>query len=473
MTILGKRRSFRQRSFRARIHQLILFTTVPLILCVVFLLLFFIDTNREYNNTLTNLSIASSFNEDFHTTLDFKMYQVVVNREMFEELRPLEDTEHAQMIVSRLQETTTNTDSLKRLTDIESYLSLLVGNINSIVKNQGYDQNMRILDRRIRVLTMLVQQKMQEYIHNETTLMAERRDDTNTEFAVIVAVFSGLFLVVILIILFVGIHMTNKLTKPLNELSNNFKTVGEGDFTLHEISVTSNEVSVLHEAFGIMVAKIEELMEHVRREKDNLRLIEFQLMQSQINPHFLYNTFDTIIWLTEDGEYEKVKQMMNSLSNFYRIALSDGEDIITIKEEIKHIQSYLEIQQVRYFDVLCYEIDAPKDIEGYLIPKLTLQPIVENALYHGIKHKRGGGIIQIKCAVDKDVIAFSVRDTGIGMSEEKLTEVRDSINADLKPGYGLVSVFERLRLYYSDDVTFDITSAYTEYTEVKFTIPVR
>jgi len=457
----------KQQSFRTRIRYLVLFTSFPLIICIIILLVIFINTNREYNNILTNLSIASDFNADFQKTLDFKMYQVVINREMFDEVKPLNDIAYAQIIVGRLQETTTNDDSLKHLSDIERYLTFLVDNINRIVENQGYDQNMQILDRRIRVLTLLVHQKMQEYIYNETQLMTQMHDNVNIDFTIIVIIFSVFIVIIIFAIIIFGLHMTDKLTKPLMTLSDNFRTVGEGDFSLHEINVTSNEIGVLHEAFGTMIAKIEDLMQQIAADKDNLRLIEFQLLQSQINPHFLYNAFDTIIWLTEDKEYDKVKKMMISLSNFCRIALSDGADIITLSEEIQHVRSYLEIQQIRYYDVLKYEIETSGELADYLIPKLSLQPIVENALYHGIKHKRGGGSIKIRCNATHDLLIISIRDTGIGMTEEKLEQVRNTT----KSGYGLVNVFERLRLYYENDIKFDINSVYSEYTEVKFTIP--
>jgi len=461
----------KQQSFRTRIRQLVLFTSFPLIACIIILLIIFINTNREYNNILTNLSIASDFNADFQTTLDFKMYQVVINREMFDEVKPLNDIAYAQIIVGRLQETTTDDESLKHLSDIERYLTFLIDNVNKIVENQGYDQNMQILDRRIRVLTLLVHQKMQEYIYNETQLMTQMRDNVNIEFTMIVIVFSVLTVIIIITIVFVGLHMTDKLTKPLKALSDNFETVGLGDFSLHDIDATSNEISSLYEAFGTMIAKIEDLMEQIATDKDSLRRIEFQLLQSQINPHFLYNAFDTIIWLTEDGEYDKVKKMMISLSNFCRIALSDGADIITLNEEIQHVRSYLEIQQIRYYDVLDYEIETSGELNDYLIPKLSLQPLVENALYHGIKHKRGGGSITIKCNATHDLLIISVRDTGIGMTKEKLDQVRNTTKDDVKPGYGLVNVFERLRLYYENEINFDINSVYSEFTEVKFTIP--
>ena len=461
----------RPRSFRTSIRQLILFTAAPLVVCVIILMSIFIRTNMMYYDTLTNLSIAGSFNADFQTTVDFKMFQVVIDSEMFEELRPLDDITYAQAIVSRLKETTTCPNSLGPLFEIERYLSFLVRNIDAIVDNQGYDQNMRILDSRIRVLTQMVHQKMQEYIHNETLIMTEIRTDANRNFITTVVIFGGILIVVFAWITVYGFHKTDKLTRPLMALSDNFKTVGEGDFSLHEIKVTSNEIMVLHDAFGTMLAKIEELMEQIAAEKDHLRRTEFQLLQSQINPHFLYNTFDAIIWLTEDGRHDKVKKMMASLSNFCRIALSDGEDIITIKEEIQHVQSYLEIQHIRYFDVLKYEIVAPQELDGYFIPKLSLQPIVENALYHGIKQKRGGGTIQVICQAEQDALTITIRDTGIGISPEKLEQIRSMAKAKNKSGYGLLNVAERFRLYYLDEAKFEITSVVSEYTEVKFTIP--
>ena len=462
----------KQRSFRTRIRNLILYTMIPLISCFIVVLLgMFVTINQQYDNILMNLSIASNFNDQFKETLDAKMYQVVTNPDIYEALRPLDDIEDAQKIVDRLKLTTTDDDSRKHLSDIEKYLNSLETNIIKIHENMGYFQNIEILDKRIRVLTTLVQQKMQGYIYNETKLMTETRDQKNAEIGAITAAFGGVFIIAIIIILVLSMRMLEKLTKPLKELSDNFKTVGEGDFSIMPIDSTSNEISVLHGTFGIMVAKIEELMEHVRQEEDNMRRIEFQLLQSQINPHFLYNTFDTIIWLTADGDNEEVIRMVNSLSNFYRVALSEGEDIITLKEEIQHVQSYLEIQQVRYFDILTYEIDVSPELYDYMIPKLSLQPIVENALYHGIKNKHDGGKIQISGSIDKGIITITVRDDGIGMTEETLNKIKYPIEIKSKHGYGLANVAQRMRLYYENEVVFDVDSVYNEYTEVKFIFP--
>ena len=131
-----------------------------------------------------------------------------------------------------------------------------------------------------------------------------------------------------------------------------------------------------------------------------MRKAEFELLQSQINPHFLYNTLDAIVWLAEAGEQKKVVSMVGSLSDFFRISLNQGQDILDVKEELQHVRSYLEIQQMRYQDILQYEICVPEELNHCQIPKITLQPLVENALYHGIKNKRGKGMIRIEGELD-------------------------------------------------------------------------
>ena len=141
--------------------------------------------------------------------------------------------------------------------------------------------------------------------------------------------------------------------------------------------------------------KIGILVDDIWKKQENLRIIENRLLQEQINPHFLYNTLDAIVWLAEENKSAEVVKMVTSLSDFFRTTLSKGHDYITVKEERTHIESYLEIQQFRYQDILDYEIQMDEEIYGYIIPKLTLQPLVENALYHGIKNKRGKGKILI------------------------------------------------------------------------------
>jgi two-component system sensor histidine kinase YesM len=184
---------------------------------------------------------------------------------------------------------------------------------------------------------------------------------------------------------------------------------------------------------------------------------------------------DAIIWLAESGQKEQVVMMVSALSDFFRTTLSKGKDYITIKEEETHIRSYLQIQHFRYQDILEYEIRIPEELYQYQILKLTLQPLVENALYHGIKNKRGKGRILVTGEQMGEDLLFSVWDSGMGMEPERLEEVRKLIeggeNQKETSGFGLFSVAQRIRLNYGAGYGLSLSSKYGEWTEVKVHIP--
>lgn len=187
-------------------------------------------------------------------------------------------------------------------------------------------------------------------------------------------------------------------------------------------------------------------------------LTQLQLLQAQVNPHFLYNTLDTIIWLIEGGMPDDAVEMISSLSVFFRTSLSKGNDIIPLSEEKRHTVSYLEIQQSRYRDILEFEIDIPEEFDGMMVPKLSIQPLAENAIYHGIKNKRGGGKILIEGEKDGEDLILRVTDNGKGMTAEHLEEIRRSIRTGERAGFGLAAVAERLRLYYGAGYGMEIRS---------------
>ena len=177
-----------------------------------------------------------------------------------------------------------------------------------------------------------------------------------------------------------------------------------------------NEVTILNKSFNRMAAKLQRLMEKVEEDTRTQEQLELRLLQEQINPHFLYNTLEIIVWLAESGDKEQVIQVVQSLSRFFRVVLSKGRAVVSLQEELSCIQSYLYIQKVRYADILNYEIQAEPEALDCRIQKLSLQPLVENALYHGIEKKRGGGTIRV-CADVKDgcLVAYGA-DYGIHVS---------------------------------------------------------
>ena len=189
------------------------------------------------------------------------------------------------------------------------------------------------------------------------------------------------------------------------------------------------------------------VMEKQIEDQRSLHRAELELLQAQINPHFLYNTLDSIAILAESDRSEDVVNMVTSLSTFFRNSLNKGEDIISLDAECKQVTSYLEIQQIRYSDILRYEINIPEELLDCMVPKLILQPLVENALYHGIKNRRGMGTITVTGEADGNDLLLKVTDNGAGMDEEQVRILQAGIYEDRHTGLGLVNVHKRIRLY--------------------------
>jgi two-component system sensor histidine kinase YesM len=284
-----------------------------------------------------------------------------------------------------------------------------------------------------------------------------------------------LLVAMIIIIVIMSRRLSQRITQPITELCDMTEKFAGGDFTVSYHTNSNDEMETLAESFNSMVKEIETLIDDIHREQENAKDAELRLLQEQINPHFLYNTLDAIIWMTESGENKKAIQIIQELSSFFRISLSKGQSEITISNEKEHVRSYLEIQHYRYQDILEYEINFDEAILEYHIQKLTLQPIVENALYHGIKNKRGMGKISVTGTMDGDDIVFTVEDNGIGMKPEELDELRNLISGrvvkDDAKGFGMANVEKRLEMLYGAQYGMTVESEYTKGTKVTVRIP--
>ena len=205
-----------------------------------------------------------------------------------------------------------------------------------------------------------------------------------------------------------------------------------------------------------MHREIEELRRELEKEKELRRLGQLELLQVQVDPHFLYNTLDAIVWLVEAGKQQEAVEMLSQLSLFFRIALSKGQDIIRLKEEIDHTRSYMNIQQMCYGDSMDYKILLPKELEEVRIPKLTIQPLVENALYHGVREKN---------------ILIIVEDDGKGMQPSQKAELENTLQEGGRVGFGAAAVHERIKLYFGKEYGIKIYSEYGEGTRVEIRFP--
>ena len=279
---------------------------------------------------------------------------------------------------------------------------------------------------------------------------------------------------------------TRKLTESIHtsiySLEETVRRIAEGNFGDRVRGMNVNELRELGEQVNQMADRLETLIEQIRQNQDNLSRAELRTLQAQINPHFLYNTLDTIVWQAESGKADEVVRLTRSLSDFFRISLSSGADWIPVTQELKHVSAYLSIQKTRYRDILDYEVDTCEELQNVYMPKLLLQPLVENALYHGIKTKRGGGRIEVRVKVGRGILTFLVKDNGKGMTKEELDYARallqeenPTVRKAMEPGhsgFGLRNVDMRIRLFYQKQKGLSIRSDEGG-TEVSFTIPIR
>ena len=237
----------------------------------------------------------------------------------------------------------------------------------------------------------------------------------------------------------------------------------------------AREIQILSGKINELLSRVRQLIEQVKEEQEKKREAELSLMQEQINPHFLYNTLYSVQQLCELDESKEASAMVLALSNFFRTGLSRGEDVVTIDTEINHVKNYLVIQHMKYGDKFEYEIEIGPDIRSCRMLKLTLQPLVENALHHGIQNQAGKGTITIAGKREGGRILFEVRDTGAGMSRERLEQVQKSMNQEegySQISFGLRNVYSRLMLYYNGEAGLEIESGPGQGTVIRVYIPV-
>jgi len=277
--------------------------------------------------------------------------------------------------------------------------------------------------------------------------------------------------------------ITTRLTRPVQLLKNKMRQAASGYLEAKVKPTGQDEIADLGNSFNIMLDQIKMLLDQSISEQEQIQKAELRTLQAQINPHFLYNTLDSIVWMAEAGKNEQVIQLVQALSRFFRISLNKGRDWITLREELEHVRNYLVIQQMRYRDILDYQIEVDAELYELPILKMTLQPIVENALYHGLKNKRTKGLIRILGQLhNKHMIELVIEDNGIGMIPEKLAQLRDQLNkqrfpeetgVEISGGFGLHNVHERLRLYYGSPYGVDIDSIDQVGTKVILQIPIK
>ena len=284
----------------------------------------------------------------------------------------------------------------------------------------------------------------------------------------ILLVMIALVLVTVFLSSFLLTHMISHPIQSLVKAMKDFEADAE-EFSYQPVH-GSKEMIALSDSFGHMVGRIQDLMEKVRREEITLRKTELKALQAQINPHFLYNTLDAIGWMCEEERSKDAVEMVNALARLFRISISKGHELIPIGKEVEHARSYLMIQNFRYKNQFTYSFDIEEECLPYLCNKITLQPIIENAIYHGINRMVDEGEIRIRIYGEGDDIVFSVSDNGVGMSKEQCGSILKSEPGD-QTGIGIKNVNDRIKIYFGEEYGITIESEPDEGTCVSIRMP--
>lgn len=439
---------------------------------------------KRYDDIITNVSNANRINQIAKTDVPNWLWEIVCGKKSFDENPPYEMILTIFDGISDMQAHTKSRDNKQKLEVAYRACTTLDNNIkmleNQMRGGSSVTANETSLDE-IRTITALFSDIMQDFILSEI----ETANETNTSIKRSSIILTILQVTIIIFSLAVSLNgyitVLRSIGKPLSDMKDLSTQIAGGNLDARTNVPDVDELIPLANNMNLMAEQINVLIQKNIEEQQNIQKAEMKALQAQITPHFLYNTFDTIIWLAEEEKTDEVVKITKAFSEFLRISLSRGHEWITIAQELDHIKNYLTIQKIRYADILNYEIEADEEILNYKIIKLVLQPLVENAIYHGIKNKRGRGHLKVTANFTDDKkssIIFTVTDDGAGFTPERLAQVNDELeNATLDAEklssvYGLYNVNKKLKLYYGKETEgLVIQSEHNKGSNISFVIP--
>lgn len=458
-------------SLQGRLRKLVVAVSFLMVIILLASLAMLISSNSHYTRLLHNVTTASEFNQEFKNNIDQKMYYYVIESQYSEGL-PIPEVRAAQELAKQLLGTTVQKDSHQAISSVLNLCENLEEKIYQIQDTENYDDRLSQLENNIYVLTALVEEYMYNYLYCEAVELNSLQQRVSAQIATEVVLITVVTVVAVVFALRYSIRLSRSIAAPLVYMCNRAEAVSEGNLAVKPpIQTEIREIETLSIGMEQMIARLDSQIRESREKQESLRKTELALLQAQINPHFLYNTMDTIVWLIEGEKTQEAVEMVSNLSSFFRHSLSKGEDVIPLSEEESHVRSYLQIQQARYKDILEYSMEIDQSLAKAMLPKLTLQPLVENALYHGIKLKRAKGMIRIAAWREGDHVVLQVADNGVGMTAQRLAQLRGAMESDQRVGFGLSAVNQRLRLQFGPQYGLEITSREGEGTAVTARIP--
>lgn len=460
-----------KRSYRTIICALL----VP----VLMLLVTIVGLSFRYSSCIQNIETANTLRETAGDQITEEVWQIVSGNLAFEDgqqyaymsrivngIQVLESSSSAQSS-QYLQAAARATETMKNYFDILG---------KHIAENRAVAYRESVMEE-IGSVARLIDEMLQNYIGEEIVRIGDlNRQIQSTTFVMVIISFALLAMT--------GwyarqsyLHVQKAIDEPVDALDKMASAIAAGDWDARTALPQVEEFRGLARHLNHMASRLEHSVAEQLVAEKNLQKAEMRTLQAQITPHFLYNTLDTIVWLAEAERNQEVMDITMALTSFLRISLSSGQDFIPVSREIEHVKSYLAIQATRYGSTMEYRIEADESLGNMQVLKLLLQPLVENAIYHGVRAKRGRGCIVVSVQrTGEDQMTFSVSDNGIGIEPEKLRALQADLEAGVRPatqsgGFGLFNVSQRIRLYYGTGL--QITSVYREGTTVSFTIPCK
>ena len=463
-------------------HIVIIFLLlIPLTISIVFTLF----NTISYDRLITNVEKTNRLNQIVKSEIVNELWDIVAGNKVFGAGRQYQIIEAIRREIMDIMSTTSEIQNRQLLEVADRSMNTLTRYVTRL--GQQMDErfpvieNERMLDE-IRGVSALVSDMLQDFIVLEIESAAVQSQQIKAR-----VIAMGIFEIAIIVFaLFFSVFVQSSVAKSVDQsigaLAALSGSIAEGNLNARTEIPNVLELESLALDLNTMAGKIKTLIDENTREQRNLQKSEMKALQAQITPHFLYNTLDSIVWLAEGNRNEQVISITRAFSDFFRISLNRGNEWVLVQDEFKHVESYLTIQKIRYRDILDYSIEYEGVMEHKTILKLLLQPLVENALYHGIKNKRGKGLITVRGWMEANGpeeegkwLLFSVEDNGIGMKTEQLEAIRKQGDSDFfqqaAKSYGLYNVNKRLELYYNRIDLLDIHSVYNEGTKVTIRIP--
>ncbi|CZR01874.1 two-component system, sensor histidine kinase YesM [Trichococcus flocculiformis] len=450
-------------------------TLIPLLVISIF----YTRNILIYRSALANVEEANAVSTTVQENVLEELWDLVFGLIQVTDYESGNELEKVRLSIEEIQANTTTAKesatldvALRTLDTLDNYISEMEKNISN---GRPFDENEAIMVQ-VDAVTVLLYDILQDFVRVEIELAGKTSDDM-----LVSLYYLMLFeLIIILTIIFSAKKnnrfLTQQIQEPLNDLIVLSEELSQGhlDYRAKEPEVA--ELRVVTESMNAMARNLHVLIEENAVKQFDLAQSELRVLQAQITPHFIYNTLDAILSLAEQGNSEQVKTMTYALSDFLRISLSKGQDWITIEKEIRHVEDYLTILQIRYGAMLTFAIDIPEEILQTEVLKMILQPLVENAVYHGTKHVRRAGKVTVAATVAEDTIRFLITDNGIGMEDERLLEIQArlaqaTVDDSGEGGYGLYNVRKRLLLYYGNAASLQIDSTYRNGTTITVTVP--